>query len=406
MFSLLIGVGWRCYLIEPETELFDQSQKDIGRGQLERAEYTLRRVIARDPMRTDARLLLAKLAHTRQKPHTVAAVFREIPDSDPLAGAIRVAEGDAWLSLDLARNAEDCWTRAYRIAPDDPQPRRRLIYLYGFQLRRALWANLLWELYDRGQAGLPEMVQLMIAEYVVWAPEDSRDRVQAFAIADPRDTHSRRALAEYKLLDGKIQQALQLLDANLQIDPNDVPSRLLAIECHLADADTVKARQAIDQLPAAAHSYAQAQKQRGSLALLEQQFDIAILECRNALRQAPFDRELRYKLAQAERMAGRFDDANRNAQVADQLATVHRLCHTLHTQQRPDLSDVRQVIQLCEGLGLIEEASGWARVGLAEDATDSYLLAARERLASLPGTSSRNPPHLVQSSELDQRSDP
>src|SRR5262249_42534348 len=155
----------------------------------------------------------SQLSHERGNLTATAVALRGISDSDPMGADVRLAEGDAWLKLRRASLAEDCWLRANRLAPDNPIPRRRLIYLYAMQLRREPWTKLLWELYDRHDAGLTEMIQLMIADHVVWDPEESITEMRAYAAADILDIHSRRALAWYLLTAGKIDEAIEELDS-------------------------------------------------------------------------------------------------------------------------------------------------------------------------------------------------
>jgi thioredoxin-like negative regulator of GroEL len=392
VLSLLLCVSCRYIVGEGPDQFFEQARQFAATNRFVEAETSLRRLLARQPNRTDARLLLGKLAHDRNDWATVAAAFRGVSDSDPMAGAIRVAEGDAWLKLNRAVLAEDCWSRAYHLSPEDPQPRLRLIYLYGMQLRREPWTELLWELYDRNQAGMREMIQLMIAGHVVWEAEEAVREVRRFAASDPDDFHSRRAVAEYLLLAGQIPEAIRELESLLQAHPNNVEARLAMVECHVARADNENARKCLGQMPESAQADYRFWKSQGSLALLDQRFDDSVSDFAKALAQAPFDRELHHKIAQSLRPVGDFDSAERHAQIAGKLAKIHRLCHSLHHERTSSMANILHLVQLCEELELIEEARGWIMVGLEIDPRDTDLLAAQNRLSELPATSSRHPP--------------
>jgi tetratricopeptide (TPR) repeat protein len=392
MLSFLLGVTCRYVLGHGSEQFFEQARRFAAARRFDEAEMSLRRLLAREPARTEARLLLGHLAHERGDWATVAAVFRGIPDSDPVAGPIRVAEGDAWLQLNRAVLAEDCWSRAHRLSPEDPQPRGRLIYVYGLQLRREPWMRLLWELYDRDQAGLGEMIQLMIAGHVVWEAEEAVQDVGRFAAADADDVNSRRAVGEYRLLAGQFPKAIRELESILQSKPDDLETRLALVECHLGRADNESARTCLDQISSPAPADYRFWKDRGSLALLDRRLDDSVTDFAKALANAPFDRELHHKMAQSLRLVGNFDAAERHAETADKLARIHRLCHSLHFQRTPSLPEIERLVQLCEESGLIEEALGWIRVGLGLEQGNPDLLAARHRLSGISRTSSRHPP--------------
>ncbi len=393
VWLLAFFLGALCCVLTRETpeKLMEQARQFAATNRFGEAERSLRRILALEPTRTDARLLLGKLGHDRNDWATVASAFRDVPDSDPMAGAIRVAEGDAWLKLNRAVLAEDCWTRATRLSPEDDQPRMRLIYLYGLQLRRAQWLGLLWNLYDRDQVGLREMVQLMIAANVVWEADEAAQDVRRFAVADAADIHSRRALGEYLLLAGRISEAIQELESLLQAFPDHLDARLALVECHLARADKASARKSLDQMPESAANDYRYWKSRGSLALLERRFDDSVADFTHALAKAPFDRELHHKLSQSLRIVGSFGRAEHHAQIADKLARIHRVCHSVYHQRTPSPADIMHLVQLCAEVGLIEEALGWIRVGEALVPRDAAFLAARNRLSALPQTSIRHP---------------
>jgi ribosomal protein S18 acetylase RimI-like enzyme len=102
--------------------------------------------------------------------------------------------------------------------------------------------------------------------------------------------------------------------------------------------------------------------------------------------------ELEQKLAQAFRSIGDADQARRPAQIAAALAEVERTCYTLHQIRPWDRELLRRMLRLCEELLLVEEAQGWARLGLRHYPDDSVLREAERRVAQLASTSARHPP--------------
>lgn len=392
MVALLGGIAFRHGAEPSPDELLRRAQRYLVGQRNAEAEQSLRRFLAREPDRTEPRLWLSKLAVERRDWATVAAVLRPIPDTERMAAGVRVAEGDAWYNLHRAARADDCWSRALKLDPENKEARNRLISLCAIQLRRASWRSLLWELYDRDQAGIDEMIQLMVSDHSYWDLNQALGMLRVYVASDPDDAASRRALATYMLRAGRVQDAEHLLATLWQREPQELETWSILTECQLVNADISRSRDLLAQAPHNAPEDFRYWKLQGTFALLENRFADAVANFRQALVQAPYDLELRQKLSQALRSNGDPDSSQRHSTIAAMLAKIERLCHTLHNKQPWDVDEVRQMVDLCEQLRLIEEGRGWIRVGLSRDPEDTYLLAAHSRLAELPVTSARRPP--------------
>ncbi|MBI3463843.1 MAG: tetratricopeptide repeat protein [Planctomycetes bacterium] len=375
----------------PEQYL-QQAQQLITSGRYAEAETSLRRLLARRAEHTEARILLSMLGRDRQDWPLVAAALSSVPDADPRASALRVAEGDAWLRLHRAARAENCWNRALQLDPELQIARHRLLYLYGMQLRREAWTKLLWELYDRGQAGFREMLLLMIAGQVVWETDQAIETVHPWTAADPADLHSQRALGIYLVRAGRTTQAIAQLTPIWQEHSEDAESYLALIDCYRAEGDAAKMLELLARCPSTAQSDGRYWKQRGAVALLDGRYDDAVSDFEQALGHARYDGDLHHKLSQALRFTDQAAEAEQHARIASLLARIERLCHSLHNASSWNAEEVRQLVSHCEELGLIEEARGWVAVGIARDPQDPWLRGARDRLAQMPATSSRRPP--------------
>src|SRR5207244_268063 len=93
----------------------------------------------------------------------------------------------------------------------------------------------------------------------------------------------------------------------------------------------------------------------------------------------------------ALRLTGDLDAAARHSETARLLARIDRLCYSIYNNPAWSVADVQELVRDCEELGLVEEARGWVAVGLVREPADAVLLAARDRLAQKPPTSSRRP---------------
>jgi tetratricopeptide (TPR) repeat protein len=391
--SLAIGV-WVAERRVPSAEQYvAESQVALQVGDVTAAERALRHALARNAQHATARVALSEIANRQGDWRTVAAVLQPIPNGDPLAPLARLVEGDAWRQLGFARRARDCWAEAERLDPKGNLPALRLLFLDAIQLRRSEWKRRLWEQHDRGNAGVPEMVQLLVAGHMVWETGEPITILRGYLAADPDDMSSRIALGMYLTHAGHLTEAKRELEAVLGVRPQDPDAWLAYIECLIAAADISAIEAALDRSPPSIQTTQRYRRACGSLALLSGNPRRAIDEYAKAIRLDLYDRELHHKLALAYRQCGGAAPARRHTHVASKLALIERLCLTLRVGvQRVDL--VRDLVGHCEDLLLVEEALGWIKIGLEWSAEDAWLLEARTRLTAKPATSSRHQPKL------------
>jgi predicted Zn-dependent protease len=399
-FSVLLwvvcfaGGGWLRHSREPPVDqLWTEAHGWDSAGDWDRAETALRRLLARDPERFDARRYLADLARRGDDWPTVAAVLEPVPDADPNALAVRITQGDAAFKLNDPTTAERYWLRARRIDPSALVPRRRLLYLYAIQLRRREWSALLWELYDQELTTMREMLQLMIADHVVWESDEMIAILRGFVATTPGDAHSVRALATYLLHRGDVNSASQRLENLREANPDDGETWLALAECRLAVGDVDAVRRLIDQPPNGLKRDPRFAKIQGFVALAEFRYDEAIEKLREALRKRWHDSAIHHKLAQAYRLSGELTSAERHERLSAVLAKIERLCNALQAAGWQD-ETVRELVRLCQEASLIEEARGWVRLSRTQVPDDPFFREQELRLARMPTTSSRRPPTM------------
>jgi predicted Zn-dependent protease len=388
--ALISGGAYR-HIREPsENERIAQAGRLLAAQQADAAERVLRQAVARRPAAPEPRIELARLAQTREDWATVAVALHPIPADFPAAAAVRIVEGDAWIKLGRAADAEQAW-RAALERDTTETARYRLLFLYGTQLRRPEWLATLWDLYDRGHAGLNEMLQIMLAGQIVWEPEGALETVERWSAADERDRPSRRAAAVYFVRAGQLDEAADRLENLFERDPDDLETWSALVDCRLASGELDRADKLLRAAPDAARDNPRYCKQRGRLALAQGRYADAAADLRRGLPGAPYDLELHYNLAQALRLAGQLDASRPHSDVAGRLARIARLCHSIHNAPAYSSGDIRELVQHCAELRLVEEARGWVRVGLDANPRDQALFEARDRLATLPATSVRHP---------------
>jgi predicted Zn-dependent protease len=363
----------------------------LNAGRLDEGESALRRVVARDSGNSVARVRLAEIALERNDVATAIAAVQRIADSDAVAHRARLIEGEAWFRQNRLASAEANWLRARQINPQHPSARFWLRQLYGTQVRAALWADSLWEEYDRGQAGLEEMIQLMLSGLELKNFGANISRLRAAVAADPNDLLTRRALALHLLRVGQPQDALRELRELYEQNPERGDICLDLADCLIANGDAESLRKLLTEMPADTHNDWRFPYAEGCLAVLEGRPEEAIEHYWDAIHVKPYATNVHLRMAEAIRLAGNAGNLSPHIAITKATAKIEQLAPMLHTNGW-DLDLISDLVRACEKLLLIEEARGWVRLGLADAPDDPFLLEARARLASLPATSSRNPP--------------
>jgi predicted Zn-dependent protease len=360
-------------------------------GRVADAEMALRHVLARDSANNVARVRLAQVALERGDLATAVTAVQPVPDADPLALAARLIESDAWFQMNRLIPTEACWLRARQLDPEHPAVCHGLIHLYGTQLRRSLWRNILWEVYDRDQAGLEEMLQLMLAGLELTNFSANISRLRLAVAADPDDRHTRRALALHLLRTGELQEARRDLVGLYDEHPEDGETWLALADCLVADADSNALEELLAHPPTELSDRGRYWQILGSAALLQSRPRDAIENYRRALQASPFLAYVHVKITEALRTIGDHESSRPHLEMTKETARIEQFIPMLHTNGW-DLDLICQLVSSCEKLWLVEEARGWVRVGLSNAPDNTFLQEARIRLKERPSTSSRNPP--------------
>jgi tetratricopeptide (TPR) repeat protein len=336
-------------------------------------------------------LRLAEIALDRKDPASAIAAVQSIPDTDPLAHSARLVEADGWFQLNRLGPAEACWLRARKINPDHPSSWFWLMHLYAVQLRPAQWQEALWAVYDRGRAGMEEMLQLQAAGLELQNVSTNLARLRSAVMSDPSDIHSHRALGLHLIRFGKLQEARLTLEHLCGSRPEDTETAFALVECLIAAGDGPALRKLLERIPEDGQKDQRYGRALGALALLEDRPQDAIPLFRQALDATPFAMNLHVRLSEAYRKLSEYEGTRIHAQMTKETAKIEQLASMLHTNGW-DLDLIIELSRACERLMLVEEARGWVQVGLSRASDDPRLLEARARLAAKPGTSSRKPP--------------
>jgi tetratricopeptide (TPR) repeat protein len=296
------------------------------------------------------------------------------------------------------REAEAAFRAALRRAPRLPEPRRELIALLGIERRADEQEKELWELHDRARCPI-EALRLLAQSTVtippgtLAKPSDEGAVLERCLAADPADSHLRPPLARFYRLRGETGSARRLLEPWLRDHPDDPLARVEWLACVLDEGDADAASPWFDSPPSSCRGLADFERRRGDWLSLQGKSDEAIPAYREAVRLAPREPEVRYRLAQALRAAGRVDEANEALAYHRRLQDLAVLAAGVEADH-PALDRLNEVGRVCRTLGREREARAWFAHALELDPANAEARAALGSAGVHPtgGKNPRSPP--------------
>ena len=202
----------------------------LSREQYVQAEAALRERLRRSQHDVEARLLLARTLAAEGDNRGCARELNAIPDWWPTKAEALFHEGQAYLMIDRAKDAETCWLAVVKDDPLHPSPAdvmhtasQQLLGLYATENRWDDAAEILWETYDRANPAdqLSLLGMHVKSELERLAPEVTIGKLERYVVADPTDWEARRALARAELAIGRKEDAHRDFQACLAGRPDD-----------------------------------------------------------------------------------------------------------------------------------------------------------------------------------------
>jgi tetratricopeptide (TPR) repeat protein len=349
----------------------------IARGRYDESDRALGELLRRSPRHGEARMSLARSLAARGDLRGCARELHRVPRWWPSKREALFLEGESYLSVNRAREAEAAWRAC---AADDPlhpaAPGHRraaaenLIKLYAAQERWDEANEVAWWLYDpAGPGERPGILILRLrTEVQRIAPETRAQRLRRYAEADPEDWPSRRGLARTEHALGHDDEAIRQLRACLVARGDDVRAWCDWLEILERRGDMAGLADALGHLPAAADADGRIWAYRGLARQADGDVAGAVAAYRRAADLRPHDEQVLYRPALAERQAGRpgageallaRSQALRAArdQLLDALQAFTRAT-TPGRAAGPEMAAATQrLAALCETLGLARQAA-------------------------------------------------
>ena len=230
-------------------------------------------------------MVRARLAVARDRPDEAVAELALVPDDSPLAAGARLLAGQVEVRRNRFRFAEQSLRAAVRLDPRLIKAHRELIFIYGFQLRRAELAAEFLALSGLTDLRFQEMFHWGMLKNESWEPGEAAGKLAKCIAADPDDRWSRLGLAENQRRMGRLEEAEATLAVLAPDDPEAIAAR---VRIAMDRSDVEAAEHLMASGPPADPTLA---RLRGRLALSRRDAAAAVRHFRVAYELQPDSRE-------------------------------------------------------------------------------------------------------------------
>jgi tetratricopeptide (TPR) repeat protein len=354
----------------------------LSQGKYHEVERALREYLRRSPRDGEARMMLARSLAGRKDFVACARTLHEVPSWWPTKVEALLREGQAYLQIDRAKDAETAWLQA---AQDDPlhpvssalyhDVCQELLTLYAIEDRWEDAFPVMWMAYEHAQP-VDHAVLLMMrlrSEIERVAPKETVVHLRKYVAADPTDWEARRALARAELQLGRSDQAAHQFEACLTGRRDDVRAwrDYLAMLHDQGDLDAfltllAKPPPSADAEPETWQYRAVAHERAGDWKAASDDYE-------KAIELNPFVPKYHYRLAMAQERLGLRNQAKihreRNKEMNEaraQLRTAYFDYFSARDDQGPGAPDMaavcRRLATICETLGWSRASQAWNRV--------------------------------------------
>lgn len=308
-------------------------------------------------------MLRARIAEAQGHLGEALGFLDRIPDSDPIAAQARLKAGQIELERKHPRKAEAAYLRVLELDPNQIQAYRELAYLYALLRRNKECDAIYHRLAERKD--LDHILAFAWCQNTcqLWDPEGARKVLIGFLAEDPTDRVARLALATSYQITNELSEAEKTLSDLPDSDPD---ARALRIQLALDRGDPETAEALAREGPA---DHARLRSLRGQLALHRSDPRQAAHDFREALHLDPGDRDAIQGLGVALQILGD-PEAKTFLAAAARIDLLKRTIRDSVTTIQTDPKLFYKLGEICELMGLLDEARAWYRLAIGRDPLD------------------------------------
>jgi len=356
--------------------------RSMGRDQHAQAEPALREHLRRSPHDGEARMMLARVYAGCNDLLNCALELHEVPYWWPQKWEASYREGQSYLMIDRARDAEQAWLEVIKDDPLHPvSPEifhdacQELLKLYATQNRWEDAYPVIWTAYDR--APPPEKVNWLImrmrAELERVSPKESIVQLRRYAAAAPDDWESLEALARAELALGDRALAERHFEACIKGKPNSIRAWRDYLAALLEAGELERFLGLLRTPPASADSEPETWFFRGVASEKAGDWKTAAVHFKKAIELNPFLAKAYYRLAAAEERLGVRDQAIIHRKKSKEIneargqfpAAYSGYFTSLDSGGSGPATAARRVATICETVGWARAAAAWNRLAIS-----------------------------------------
>jgi tetratricopeptide (TPR) repeat protein len=346
----------------------------ISHEQYLQAEPALREHVRRSPHDGEARMMLARTLGGRGDLLGCAKELHQVPYWWPQKAEALFREGQAYLTIDRAKDAERAWLEAIKDDPLHPisaeilhDACQELLKLYAIEDRWEDAYPVIWVAYDHAapadQAVLIAMRMRSELERV--SQKESIGLLRRYLAAAPDDWEARRALARAELATGNHAAAAEHFQACLKGRPDDVRGWRDYATMLLEQGDLDAFLALLGKAPGSAESEPETWMFRGVASERAGNWQAAAANFQKAIELNPYTPKYYYRLAMAEERLGLRDEAithrKRTKEMNDARAQLPAAYADYFAAMPPRKAGAPEMMAVCKRLASICETLGWSR---------------------------------------------
>lgn len=366
-----------------------RAQIAASNGRWQAAEVELNALLTMDPESDGGWLMLGDVQFRQGRVTEAIQSVARVPSGSSNGAAARQLEGTLLLIAGRGSESERVLKECLYLDPRSIEARRRLVFLYGIELRRNDLQRILWELHALGAAETSDLVLLSGSSFIVWNAAEIVGTVQKFVAADPNDIAARVAVGRYLRRQSDLDEARRILEQACRLGPRDPDPLAALIECLIDRNEMNDADRVLERLPADWDQDPRFAFFRGRVHEQFDRTDEAIQFYHRAAQLDPDHREANYRLGQLLLQSGDGSEAARHLERARMLSEREVLLGTLmDTRERAHYAPV--VARLEVELGHERLARAWfeeaVRLNPYDEALRSEAAGFARRVASASGS--------------------
>ncbi|MFI5454119.1 MAG: tetratricopeptide repeat protein [Isosphaerales bacterium] len=350
----------------------------ISREQYPQAESALREYVRRSPHDGEARMMLARALGVRGDLLDCARQLHEVPYWWPQKAEALLREGQSYLTINRAKDAERAWLEAIKDDPLHPvtpdvlhDACQELLQLYAIEDRWEDAYPVIWVAYDHA-APVDQPILLamrMRPELERVSQKESISLLTRYVAAAADDWEALRALARAELALGHHAEAARHFQACLKGRPDDVRAWRDYLTMLLEQGDLNAFLALLAKAPRSAETEPETWMFHGVASEKAGEWQTAAEDFRKAIELNPNVPKYHYRLAMAEERLGLHEQAlahrKRTKEMNDARAQLPTAYADYFASIPPRKAGAPDMAVACKRLASICETMGWSRAAQA-----------------------------------------